>query len=149
MSDNLDTLHAEEDRLRIFSVTDMVLSLGGHEMDSSFFEKWDNQSKLKPGRNEKKERREENTKAWAYIGRFLWGFAIIEQAVDRIFADLFNKSPIAYLLCMGNVDFRKKLQFVEVGLKHQESRSRNSAQGDKWSFCLTAGTLVPANQERR
>ncbi len=30
-----------------------------------------------------------------------------------------------------------------------ESRSRNSAQGDKWSFCLTAGTLVPANQERR
>lgn len=21
--------------------------------------------------------------------------------------------------------------------------------GDKWSFCLTAGTLVPANQERR
>ena len=21
-------------------------------------------------------------------------------------------------------------------------------QGDKWNFCLTAGTLVPANQER-
>jgi hypothetical protein len=30
----------------------------------------------------------------------------------------------------------------------QESRSRKSAQGDKWSFCLTAGTLWPANQER-
>src|SRR5215211_7303588 len=29
-----------------------------------------------------------------------------------------------------------------------ESRSRNSAQGDKWNFCLTAGTLLPANQER-
>ena len=29
-----------------------------------------------------------------------------------------------------------------------ESRSRKSAQGDKWSFCLTAGTLWPANQER-
>jgi len=25
---------------------------------------------------------------------------------------------------------------------------RNFAQGDKWNFCLTAGTLVPANQER-
>ena len=25
---------------------------------------------------------------------------------------------------------------------------RNFAQGDKWIFCLTAGTLVPANQER-
>jgi hypothetical protein len=29
-----------------------------------------------------------------------------------------------------------------------QSRSRKSAQGDKWSFCLTAGTLWPANQER-
>src|SRR5215204_3658060 len=29
-----------------------------------------------------------------------------------------------------------------------ESRSRKSAQDDKWSFCLTAGTLCPANQER-
>src|SRR5450830_119320 len=29
-----------------------------------------------------------------------------------------------------------------------ESRSRKSAQGDRWSFCLMAGTLCPANQER-
>ena len=25
---------------------------------------------------------------------------------------------------------------------------RNFAQGDKWNFCLTAGTLVPANEEK-
>jgi N-acetylmuramic acid 6-phosphate etherase len=31
----------------------------------------------------------------------------------------------------------------------RESRLRKSEQVDKWSFCLTAGTLVPANQERR
>ena len=30
----------------------------------------------------------------------------------------------------------------------RQSRSRKSAQDDKWSFCLTAGTLWPANQER-
>ena len=30
----------------------------------------------------------------------------------------------------------------------RESWPRKSAQGDKWSFCLTAGTLCPANQER-
>ena len=30
----------------------------------------------------------------------------------------------------------------------EESWSRKSEQGDKWSFCLTAGTLCPANQER-
>ena len=28
------------------------------------------------------------------------------------------------------------------------SRLRKSAQNDKWSFCLTTGTLCPANQER-
>ena len=29
-----------------------------------------------------------------------------------------------------------------------QSRLRDFGQGDKWSFCLTAGTLWPANQER-
>jgi hypothetical protein len=30
-----------------------------------------------------------------------------------------------------------------------ESRPQESGQDDKWSFCLTAGTLCPANQERQ
>jgi hypothetical protein len=30
-----------------------------------------------------------------------------------------------------------------------QSRLRKSAQDDKWSFCLTAGTLCPANQEKQ
>jgi dTDP-4-dehydrorhamnose 3,5-epimerase len=30
-----------------------------------------------------------------------------------------------------------------------KSWSRKSVQDDKWSFCLTAGTLWPANQERQ
>jgi hypothetical protein len=30
-----------------------------------------------------------------------------------------------------------------------ESRLRKSEQDDKWSFCLTAGTLCPANQEKQ
>jgi hypothetical protein len=30
-----------------------------------------------------------------------------------------------------------------------QSRPRESEQDDKWSFCLTAGTLCPANQERQ
>ena len=29
-----------------------------------------------------------------------------------------------------------------------QSWLRKFEQGDKWSFCLTAGTLWPANQER-
>ena len=34
------------------------------------------------------------------------------------------------------------------GVVRVQSRLRESAQGDKWSFCLTAGKIWPANQER-
>ena len=34
-------------------------------------------------------------------------------------------------------------------LLNGESWSRKSEQDDKWSFCLIAGTLCPANQERQ
>jgi len=30
-----------------------------------------------------------------------------------------------------------------------QSRPQESEQDDKWSFCLTAGTLCPANQEKQ
>ena len=36
-----------------------------------------------------------------------------------------------------------------AGKIRRQSWFRKSAQGDKWSFCLTAGTLCPANQERQ
>ena len=40
--------------------------------------------------------------------------------------------------------------FDRVGYQdnHILSWPRKSAQDAKWSFCLTAGTLCPANQER-
>ena len=41
-----------------------------------------------------------------------------------------------------------KVKCTACGAPRAQSRSRKSAQGDKWSFCLTAGTLWPANQER-
>ena len=47
-------------------------------------------------------------------------------------------------------DIRRVFRIIET-TRHAErnqSRSRKSAQRDKWSFCLTAGTLWPANQER-
>jgi transposase len=37
---------------------------------------------------------------------------------------------------------------VAMVLILSESWPRKSAQNDRWSFCLTAGTLWPANQER-
>jgi hypothetical protein len=38
---------------------------------------------------------------------------------------------------------------IHDNIEGAESWSRKSAQGDKWSFCLTAGTLCPTNQERQ
>jgi adenylate cyclase len=35
------------------------------------------------------------------------------------------------------------------GISVLKSWSRKSEQDDKWSFCLIAGTLCPANQERQ
>ena len=34
-----------------------------------------------------------------------------------------------------------------IALLAIESRSRKSVQFDKWNICLTAGTVLPANQE--
>lgn len=44
--------------------------------------------------------------------------------------------------------FRESIM-VELFMRHgRESRPQESAQDVKWSFCLTAGTPCPANQER-
>jgi hypothetical protein len=50
---------------------------------------------------------------------------------------------------IGRVAHAEGAAFIlETGHENNQSRSRKSAQDDKWSFCLTTGTLCPANQER-
>ena len=42
------------------------------------------------------------------------------------------------------------IEFKAMPRSHvRQSRPQEFEQDDKWSFCLTAGTLCPANQERR
>jgi hypothetical protein len=85
--------------------------MGGHKVDevnSKFFTTHDQREK------------DEVAKTWAYIGRFMWGFAMIENEVDVILSPLFNLHSVGYLLLIGNVDLRKKLKFLEIGLKHQK-----------------------------
>ena len=43
----------------------------------------------------------------------------------------------------------ERLKVGDWGGFGTESRLRKSAQDDKWSFCPTAGTLCPTNQERQ
>jgi hypothetical protein len=38
---------------------------------------------------------------------------------------------------------------ISFRLLYGQSRPQESEQDDKWSFCLTAGTLCPANQEKQ
>ena len=45
-----------------------------------------------------------------------------------------------------NAAMLKVFEKSEVEVK---SRPQESEQDNKWSFCLTAGTLCPANQERQ
>jgi hypothetical protein len=46
----------------------------------------------------------------------------------------------------GTTIYTNPFRYPQVKSK---SWSRKSVQDDKWSFCLTAGTLWPANQERQ
>jgi hypothetical protein len=58
---------------------------------------------------------------------------------DRMTIDILDTSHDAFLeLLLG--------RYPDVA---QESRLRKSEQEDRWSFCLTAGTLCPTNQETR
>jgi hypothetical protein len=49
--------------------------------------------------------------------------------------------------CCVVVDIGDHDKFVAASFG-DKSRPQESEQDDKWSFCLTAGTLCPANQER-
>ncbi len=53
---------------------------------------------------------------------------------------------------MSRIHLQRGLETCSVRFQKdivlRKSWSRKSEQGDKWSFCLTAGTLCPANQEK-
>jgi hypothetical protein len=56
---------------------------------------------------------------------------------------------IAALRVNSGTAFKRQRKWDRRGIGGQESRPQESVQDDKWSFCLTAGTLCPANQERQ
>jgi DNA invertase Pin-like site-specific DNA recombinase len=82
------------------------------------------------------------------------------RAMNKL--DRVARSQILHLLCEGN-SIRAVTRLTgaskntviklmrEAGIAcleyHDKSRSRKSVQGAKWNFCLTAGTLWPANRE--
>ena len=93
---------------------------------------------------------------WAYIHdrdyaknaeHYVRALVLIQNDLQSIFEYLepSDESRTAYSYRIHALLMRT---CVEVEANFKESWSRKSEQGDKWSFCLTAGTLCPANQER-
>jgi hypothetical protein len=64
-------------------------------------------------------------KAWSYVGRFIWSFAMIENQANQLFRDLvgwpnqtvFGIGMSPGLLLTYTLDLRKKLDLIEVVLK--------------------------------
>lgn len=57
--------------------------------------------------------------AWTYVGRFMWRFAEVEWQVNEIFVNVFDLNEGASLMVVGYLDFGKKLQLIDVGLRNQ------------------------------
>lgn len=64
--------------------------------------------------------KEEVAKAWAHVGRFMWGFAQVENGIDVLIGKYFGLNKITWTLIISTLDFRKKLQFLELGCKFQK-----------------------------
>ena len=81
----------------------------------------------------------------AQTAMFLVGYFVLFWGLSKRFGRMENRANQLELTeCKRN--HAKEWGFPEEEI---ESWSRKSAQDDKWSFCLTAGTLCPTNQERQ
>ena len=62
-------------------------------------------------------RNKQQLKVWSYVGRFIWGFALIEYQVNQLFYELINVGDAARLLLTYTLDMRKKLELIGIILE--------------------------------
>ncbi len=75
---------------------------------------------------------EEDKKAWMYVGRFMYGFAILELQINEMLDNLFGLTrfvgaeiyPEVAIIFLSQLDTRKKLKLIELGLKYQGKPAR-------------------------
>ena len=72
---------------------------------------------------------------------------LIAKQIELLHQILPSATLIAVLVNRGNQSHVQEI--ADTREARAQSRLRKSTQADKWSFCLTAGTLCPANQERQ
>ena len=57
--------------------------------------------------------------SWTYVGRFMYGFGLLETDINIVFQKMFDLTGLAALMLEANVDLRKKIDLIMLGLKHQ------------------------------
>jgi hypothetical protein len=72
-------------------------------------------------KNTAKERERQWKKAYETVGSFLWDFANLEAHINEVFVKLYNFEQFSFIsaIMIGFLDLRKKLELIELGLKHQ------------------------------
>jgi hypothetical protein len=71
-----------------------------------------------------------------------------EQAPPPNGNDTDDAAELERLARLAPLDYESQTKVSRNVDNVRKSRPQESEQDDKWSFCLTAGTLCPANQER-
>jgi hypothetical protein len=80
----------------------------------------------------------------AFASAFVSGAPVASEAIAIALA-----RPAELTTILTDIRCHRSIFDVVPGLDTAaKSRFRKSARDDKWNFCLTAGTLCPANQER-
>lgn len=65
-------------------------------------------------------------RAWKEIGRFIWAFTNVEMVLDQVLIMLFSLKFPAEDLFLKSLDLRKKINIVEIALKHQSPASQEA-----------------------
>jgi DNA-directed RNA polymerase specialized sigma24 family protein len=89
---------------------------------------------------------------YRFIVRFGLDPDCAENLVSEVFLEVWRRA--------STFEFRSQVStwilaiarfksLTTLGRRREESRPRKSGQDDRWSFCLTAGTLCPSNREIR
>src|SRR3954454_23691068 len=81
----------------------------------------------KPGLSKSRSRaRRKNNKTWSYVGRFMWGFTMVEYQVNQLFRELLGPDhglgSTATVLLTYSLDLRKRSKLIEIILQDRGNR---------------------------
>jgi hypothetical protein len=70
--------------------------------------------------------RKSENKIWSYVGRFIFGFAMVEYQINQLFYELITVDYAARILLRYTLDLRKKMDLIEIILKSRDIDERTT-----------------------